>query len=290
MNTFKIIHHASCFDGVAGAWVAIQYTTIQGADSAEILPCTYDERDKFDLSKFNEDDTVIIVDFSFPAEKLNEMASKVRKVILIDHHKTARADLEGQVFLSNVEIHFDMERSGAGLAWDVLFPKLQRPQLIDLIEDRDLWRFKYPQTKPVIAYLASHPLDIIEFDKVVNKTMGSVIQSGMAILDYIDTFGDKICETWTINRIAGFDVPTINTPYMNSSDHIEKLMQKLPGHPFYAYYFCKAGNIWQFGLRSRGDFDVSDVARMYGGGGHKNAAGFTLKHLPWTVPFMTGHN
>jgi len=29
-------------------------------------------------------------------------------------------------------------------------------------------------------------------------------------------------------------------------------------------------------LRSRGDFDVSAVARQFGGGGHKAAAGFSV--------------
>jgi nanoRNase/pAp phosphatase (c-di-AMP/oligoRNAs hydrolase) len=31
-----------------------------------------------------------------------------------------------------------------------------------------------------------------------------------------------------------------------------------------------------FSLRSVGDFDVSAIAKIYGGGGHKNAAGFTV--------------
>jgi uncharacterized protein len=30
----------------------------------------------------------------------------------------------------------------------------------------------------------------------------------------------------------------------------------------------------QWGLGSMGDFDVSEIAKAYGGGGHKNAAGF----------------
>jgi nanoRNase/pAp phosphatase (c-di-AMP/oligoRNAs hydrolase) len=33
-----------------------------------------------------------------------------------------------------------------------------------------------------------------------------------------------------------------------------------------------------FSLRSIGDFDVSEIAKQYGGGGHKNASGFRLPH------------
>ena len=32
----------------------------------------------------------------------------------------------------------------------------------------------------------------------------------------------------------------------------------------------------QFSLRSNGDIDVSAIAKIYNGGGHKNAAGFQM--------------
>lgn len=45
---------------------------------------------------------------------------------------------------------------------------------------------------------------------------------------------------------------------------------------------------FQFSLRSRGDIDVSEIAKKFGGGGHKNAAGFQLKTLPeWVVASPT---
>ncbi|PLX31947.1 MAG: hypothetical protein C0604_06035, partial [Clostridiales bacterium] len=31
-------------------------------------------------------------------------------------------------------------------------------------------------------------------------------------------------------------------------------------------------------MRSKGDYDVSQIASIFGGGGHKNAAGFVTKH------------
>ena len=32
--------------------------------------------------------------------------------------------------------------------------------------------------------------------------------------------------------------------------------------------------VFNYSLRSKGDFDVSELAKRHGGGGHKNAAGF----------------
>jgi phosphoesterase RecJ-like protein len=34
-------------------------------------------------------------------------------------------------------------------------------------------------------------------------------------------------------------------------------------------------------MRSQGEIDVAEIARKYGGGGHKNAAGFNLKVQYW---------
>ena len=36
---------------------------------------------------------------------------------------------------------------------------------------------------------------------------------------------------------------------------------------------------FQYSLRSRGDFDVSELAKKHGGGGHKGAAGFVVDEL-----------
>jgi phosphoesterase RecJ-like protein len=45
-----------------------------------------------------------------------------------------------------------------------------------------------------------------------------------------------------------------------------------------AVFFKEAENgHWRVSLRSKGDIDVGRVARAFGGGGHKNAAGCTLE-------------
>jgi phosphoesterase RecJ-like protein len=45
-----------------------------------------------------------------------------------------------------------------------------------------------------------------------------------------------------------------------------------------AVFFKEAeGGHWRVSLRSKGEIDVGRVARSFGGGGHKNAAGCTLE-------------
>jgi nanoRNase/pAp phosphatase (c-di-AMP/oligoRNAs hydrolase) len=45
------------------------------------------------------------------------------------------------------------------------------------------------------------------------------------------------------------------------------------------FYFAK--NKWVVSLYTTKDIDVSEIAKKYGGGGHKQAAGFTCDKLPW---------
>jgi nanoRNase/pAp phosphatase (c-di-AMP/oligoRNAs hydrolase) len=63
-------------------------------------------------------------------------------------------------------------------------------------------------------------------------------------------------------------VPVVNLPYMMASEAANRLAE---GEPFAAAYFDRA-DARVFSLRSRGD--VSAIAKAYGGGGHRNAAGF----------------
>lgn len=76
-----------------------------------------------------------------------------------------------------------------------------------------------------------------------------------------------------MREIGGYTVPVVNGSLFMSSEVAGELAE---GHPFAAMYAeTEKGVIWS--LRSRNDgVDVSEVAKRYGGGGHKNAAGFTV--------------
>ena len=64
-----------------------------------------------------------------------------------------------------------------------------------------------------------------------------------------------------------------NVPYFAASEVAGELAER-EGAEFGACYFEVQYNMWQYSLRSRDEFDVSKIAEYYGGGGHKNAAGF----------------
>ena len=144
------IYHKDCTDGFGAAW-AVRHAL--GRDNVEFHAASYD-----DPPPPVADRDVVVVDFSYKRPVFDEIARDARTVLVLDHHKTAADELRGlpvppatysalrdPATVSNpfrVCALFDMERSGAGLAWDYFHPDAQsRPDLINHIEDRDLWRF-----------------------------------------------------------------------------------------------------------------------------------------------------
>jgi len=295
------IYHGNCFDGFTSAWVFDKFRK-KGLgiidQPVEYFPATYGQDPPDCKGK-----EVWLVDFSYPREVLIENVIKPStRTTILDHHKTAEADLSDlpaeirrRGLQRNDKIIFDMHRSGAGILYDELSREYGKRAgqhipsqygerslwLVDYIEDRDLWKQKLPLSKEVAAFYASVPMTFAEWDAMDALGAMKVAEAGRSVLRYIDNFGNKVREQSVVENVGGYLVPTINTPYMNCSEHVGGLAEAYPDMPFAVGYFRRKDGRWQFSLRSRGAFDVSEIAKQFGGGGHKNAAGFEIASLPW---------
>lgn len=266
MNVDMVIYHANCVDGFTAAWAAWRRWP-----EAEFVPAQYGD-DPPDV----EGRDVIIVDFSYPRETLRRMRdglSMANTIQVFDHHKTAQSDLESLDFCT-----FDMERSGAGLAWDELIGG-KRPPLIDYVEDRDLWRWHLSSSREVSAYIALQERDFITWDELEHEVRchwDSVVEKGEVALRVTDRYVAQKKEEAGRVRIAGHVVPCVNTTWAVS----ETVGALAKDAPFAAGWFQRTDGKFVYQLRSRRDgADVSEVARLYGGGGHHGAAGFVLDEL-----------
>ncbi|SDH48775.1 DHH family phosphoesterase [Pseudomonas panipatensis] len=270
------IYHASCADGFGAAWVVRK-----AMPHAEFHPARYGEPMPDVAGR-----VVVLVDFSYSRDQLLQMAEIAKRVLVIDHHKTAAEALAGlpQVADASSWAHsgraistcFDMERSGAGLTWDFFFPGQPRPDLINHIEDRDLWRFKLEGTREVQANVFSYPYDFEVWDQLAATPAEQLRSDGIAIeRKHHKDIAELLKALRRRMTIGGYDVPAANLPYIHSSDAGHVMAQ---GEPFAACYWdTPAGRT--FSLRSETDgLDVSAIAKLYGGGGHRNAAGFTVSY------------
>lgn len=282
---------------MAAAWAAWK----KFGNDAQYKPVSYN--DGYDVSLLqdcyenaNINDELYILDFSYKRELLELLHNKVKKLVVLDHHKTAEEDLKGLSFCT-----FDMNKSGARLAWEYFHYPYQGqegthlgytngdykeeglglnpyyvPKLIQYVEDRDLWRFALNHSKHINAYIQSFPMTIEYYDeisKILESDFNSCIQQGVAIERYKDTMVEAQCRSASIQNVGGYAVPVANSTIL-FSEVGNALCLRYPEYPFAAYFAIRKDGKEQWGLRSIGDFDVSEVARSLGGGGHKNAAGF----------------
>jgi oligoribonuclease NrnB/cAMP/cGMP phosphodiesterase (DHH superfamily) len=225
-------------------------------------------------------------------------------VLVLDHHKIAMSEMvgAGENFIdtrtwsepitwdrhmrnavqddmenahNTIYLLFDMDRSGAGIAWDVLCGG-QRPRLIDYVEDRDLWRFNLPGSREVHAACGSYPLTLEDRARLMEREVSDLMEEGFAILRYHDKMVEGAVKHAGRLNIGGHDVPAIACPVIEiASDLGNKLAE---GNPFAAVYVDRPDGSRYFQLRSTpAGLDVGEIAQSLGGGGHRNAAGFTLK-------------
>src|SRR5271168_4499839 len=141
------IYHGNCADGFGAAWVVRE-----ALGDVDFHPGVYSEPPPNVAGR-----EVYIVDFSYKRPVLLEMAKVAEGITVLDHHKTAADDLK--MLPANVDSVFDMEHSGAILAWDYWFADKPSPLLLRHIEDRDLWRFLLPGTREIQANVFSYPYD-----------------------------------------------------------------------------------------------------------------------------------
>lgn len=292
-----VIYHANCADGFTAAWAVRQ------AMDADFHPGVYSEPPPKVAGR-----DVILVDFCYPRAVLAQMQQVARSILVLDHHKTAEADLQPseepgselmrfdlsivrhrwnwERFLNLVALDgaalenacvyalFDQDRSGAGIAWDFFHPGAPRPELIDHVEDRDLWRFALPGTREIQAAVFSYPYEFDVWDLLMETPLETLRAQGVAIeRKHHKDVAELVLVAKRKMVIGHYDVPVASLPYTLASD-AGHLMAK--GQPFAACYYDKDGGR-VFSLRSTDQgVDVSEVAKLYGGGGHARAAGFTV--------------
>lgn len=285
-----VLYHRSCTDGLAAAycaWKALDY------DSTVFYPVQYSEA--FPNIDIKKGDSLYLLDFCYPYDVLVDKVPTGVNVVILDHHKTQEAEwvkiMESQLWQTSGA--FTSSESGAVLAWEWFFPDKEIPKLILHVQDRDLWNFKMPATKDVITGLRAlkdhHKFEVFDsliFDenrKVSDAMLDKLIEVGSAINGQID----GVCRTFATpgsNKIATVQFEGHKTALYNTTENISDIAAAIlrngEGYDISLSYFITSDLKVVFSLRSYdkgANVDVGEISKKYGGGGHRNAAGFTIQ-------------
>ena len=270
--TTAILYHAHCADGFGAAWAAwrrfgddASYVPVKHGVPPPRLPARAD---------------VYILDFAYPRAVTERLRRRSRHLQVIDHHLTAQKELAGLDYAL-----FDNDKSAAVLAWEFFHPEEDVPELLRYIMDRDLWRYQLPKSREVFAGLSSYPMDFRVWSSL---DVGRLAEEGAPILRYQQQQVRELCDEARMETLAGYRVPIVNAPVFGSEVGNE-LLRRYPQAPFVAMYFDRGDGLRQWSLRSREDFDVSEIARAYQNGGHRQAAGFETPIEVAFVPLPRKH-
>lgn len=276
-----IIYHAHCTDGFGAAYAAWS----KFGDMADYLPMNYGEPEQVDVDRLYakigvpDNRQVYLLDFSFPADITKWLIQNSAYFVWLDHHKTAFENWAGderELYQDETEytyILLDNNKSGALLAWEYFCPAVEPPMVIKHIDDRDRWQFKMDASKEIHAALqADKPWTFDKWDLLTNSDhYGSLFSQGTAV---IKAQGQQVASTASYARSCKINGATGLS--VNTNVHISEVGHELANksETFGLIWYLNADNRANCSLRSNGDYDVSAIAKQFGGGGHKNAAGF----------------
>jgi len=285
-NSKNIIYfHYPCNDGLAAAWIA-KLKLLKEDPDLDLRP--YSHGDKLDLTL--EDKTIYFLDMA-PAIENYKILNEKNSVIVLDHHKSNQRDYES---LDDKNVSFDMNLSGAGLAWQWFFPNEAIPLFLQMIQGRDLFKFDIEHINEFCEALNLEMLSNKNIEKQF-KIFDDLYYNKNKLNEYIDLgkplLKQKQLKVQMLGNInikniyiyEGHKLCMVNV----DSDYASDLGSNLSSRPE-----CDFAILWNYdhinekynvSMRSSNKVDVSVICKKFGGGGHPNASGCKLEEHPVIV-------
>jgi oligoribonuclease NrnB/cAMP/cGMP phosphodiesterase (DHH superfamily) len=291
----QVFYHENDLDGWAsGALVRYYYKFILKTKDDDIWMTPYDyhkEEYLHRLIDYNAD-YIYFVDCSADPATLEEIDKHYGKVVIIDHHKSLIEKIQknGYSFSGN-------QRSGiAGcqLVWDTLFGG-KRPEIIDLLGTYDIWDNRDEQywKSEVMPFQMAMKMEAQQpdsregkafWDKIIEKSIyghddhfiNEMLDKGITIIRYQENEDEKIIKANSFEaKLEGYRAICVNNPRKNSQ--LFKSIWDENKYDIMIVWHDVGGIKDVISLyTTKDDIDVSQIAKKYGGGGHRQAAGFIV--------------
>lgn len=280
MKSIIILYHDD-LDGFGAAWAAWK----KFGNKADYFATDYGKSIPIGL----KNKEIYMLDFCYSKTAVKALLKNNKKVVVIDHHIT-----RGDIFKLLKEYVWDIKRAGCVLAWQYFHPGKKIPKMIEYVEGLDMWTFKLKNTREIALFIESLPRDFKLWNRIVlgmenKKSFSKYLGKGKAMADFVD----KIIRVLALNAenavFEGKKVSVVNSPIFNSE--LGNYLLKKKKNPVVLIWSLKNSEI-RVSLRSQKGIDISKIAQKYGGGGHKQAAGFSLDvggKIPWQVKKDKSH-
>ena len=279
-----LIYYHDDNDGLCAAAVAANYYD-KNEFAIEFVAINYG-KESWNEEEIEAAEKVWLLDFT--SDKMDEFVKACgSKLIWIDHHKTAMEKFPNLWNSSKIPGIRSIEKAACLLTWECTHPKhIQPPVAVVYIGDKDMWKFEHVKTK---AFCAGFSLMV--------KTPDDPIWDIILSYGYEDTINKMIyigellleAQNYRIRKAFERGVDCIfhnwRARLVNTTGNISELGEFIYTKSEYdiAIIWQAIGDMVVFSLRSDSKNpdspDCAEIAQRYGGGGHKNAAGFQKKNM-----------
>ena len=289
----KCFYHGSDLDGWASGAI-VRYWYEKEGNQVEMFPINYGDR--FPMDSLSLEDFVFMVDFSLPINDMQQIAQRVNgKFIWIDHHASAIKSYDDDpIMLLGIR---DVAFAACELTWEYFCDDDTR-RFIKLLGLYDRWEHNDPNEPwdDIEAFQygfkaqATDPKEDEEFEYCWREWFDSyqtptfitdTRSTGKYIKKYVeDRFQSNLAERSFVVDWEGYKCLVINgDPYI--ANYLTRA-EEFEGCDIGINFCNSKGEFWIVNLRTaRDDIDLSALAKKYGGGGHRAAAGFPCKVLPF---------
>jgi len=289
MNRVIIVYHRADFDGLASAAIVHKrYSGNVDVSSIKLCGVNYNLTHSLDHIRLTSDDIVVIVDFSFSKERMNDIAQQVQKLIWIDHHSTAIDEIGEDSYLGLSR----KDTAACVLTWMYFYRDVPVPESVKLIGEYDIFNthgeewedkvlpFQYGlRTMRDKLNQVWDPAVIGRWDTLFHSTfdINTIIDKGNIILEYNDNsyrsmsllMFDGVLTTPSGKVLR---VKCLNIPMSNSL--VFKHVEKTGTDVFITFSITPDRTNVTFYSDT---VHCGQIAKEYGGGGHAGAAGCACK-------------
>ncbi len=269
-----ILYHGKCPDGFGAAYAAWK----KFGDAAEYIPVKHGDS----IPEKMGGREIYLVDFCYPKADMDELAKIAESVTVLDHHEGIRSVATAFPGV------FDTNRSGSTIAWTYFHPTTPMPQLMQYLQDGDLYHYRLPETRDIFSYLQVYPHDFMKWDELVStlentESRKTFLAKANIYSEYFELLGIEAAAGAKLVSFEGYECYFANShPSTTMKSYVANLLYtKLPpisllvtAHP----------DGFGVSIRSDGSVDVSKIAQKYCGNGHPGASGFFIpadSPLPW---------
>jgi len=292
-NEVKCFYHNDADGKCAGFWVHLSAGLNDQYQDHTFIEMTYAKR--FPIDSIRKDEQIYIVDYSISPDEMRRLLKITDNVTWIDHHKTSiekyqnfeheirgvRYDGIAGCMLTYCYIHHMTQRGDGDIKpFDISMTE-DAPMFTKLIADWDVWKFDYgSDTRRFITAMNAYdfnPLSNRWIELIQNSGLEyNYICDGATMTDYRDGWAKDYMDLGFEVEFEGAKCFAVNLGHCNSD-----YFKSLPEGKYDVFMpFVFNGEQYTVSLYST-EFDVSEIAKKYGGGGHKKASGFQCKELPF---------